>query len=193
MRLLRRDGRDQLLKLLPADSVGAEIGVWRGDFSARILRSVRPTRLHLIDPWAFRRDEAHSEAWYGGRAAADQRAMDEIYEHVVGRFRKEAAAGIVEVHRLPSAEAAALFEDASLDWVYVDADHLYEAVRADLELFDPKVRSGGLIAGDDYGQTGWWEDGVTRAVDEFVPAHRYETLALTANQFALRKPSASRA
>ena len=187
VRLLRRDGRDALLKLLPADSVGAEIGVWKGDFSARILRSVRPARLHLIDPWSFRRDDAHQDAWYGGKAAADQAAMDRIHEQVVRRFRKETAAGVVEVHRSPSAEAAALFPDGYFDWVYVDGDHVYEAVRADLDLFDPKMRAGGLIAGDDYGQVGWWEDGVTRAVDEFVEARGYEVMSLAANQFVLRK------
>ncbi len=95
------------------------------------------------------------------------------------------------MHRCPSAEAAALFPDDYFDWIYVDGDHVYEAVRADLELFDPKVRPGGLIAGDDYGQAGWWKDGVTRAVDEFVEARGYEAVSVAANQFAVRKPPAS--
>jgi hypothetical protein len=71
----------------------------------------------------------------------------------------------------------------------VDGDHLYEAVRADLELFDPKLKTDGLLAGDDYGMPGWWDDGVTRAVDEFVAGRGYEIVTLAANQFVLRKPS----
>ena len=174
--------------MLPRASVGAEIGVWRGDFSARILRTVRPAKLHLIDPWAFQGGDAYRDAWYGGKLAPDQAAMDEIYEGVARRFARQIATDVVEVHRSGSAEAAGGFPAAYFDWVYVDGDHLYEAVRSDLELFAPKLKVGGLLAGDDYGLPGWWDDGVTRAVDEFVAGRGYEIVTLAANQFVLRKP-----
>ena len=192
MRIRRRGGRRFLLKMLPRASVGAEIGVWRGDFSARILRTIRPAKLHLIDPWAFMPGEAYHDAWYGGRLAGDQDAMDRIHDGVALRFAREIATGVVEVHRSASAEASSRFPLAYFDWVYVDGNHLYEAVRADLELFDPKLKPGGLLAGDDYSVPGWWDDGVTRAVDEFVAAGGYEVVALASNQFVLRKPSTSR-
>ena len=54
----------------------------------------------------------------------------------------------------------------SLDCVFVDGDHSYEAVRKDLEFWWKKVRSGGQMLGDDY----WMED-VARAVHEFADAH----------------------
>jgi Methyltransferase domain len=188
MRIPRRDARRFLLRMLPRASVGAEIGVWHGDFSARILRTVRPAKLHLIDPWAFMGGEAYRDAWYGGKLAADQEAMDRIHDAVVVRFAREIAAGVVEVHRSTSAEASNRFPAAYFDWVYVDGNHLYEAVRADLELFDPKLKPDGLLAGDDYGLPGWWDDGVTRAVDDFLAAGDYEVVALASNQFVLRKP-----
>ena len=176
-----------MLRLLPHLSVGAEIGVWRGDFSARILRAVRPVKLHLIDPWAYRGENAYRDAWYGGKLAADQAAMDEIHRQVARRFAHEIDAGVVELHRSRSAEAARAFQDASLDWVYVDGDHLYDAVHHDLELFAPKLKAGGLLAGDDYGLPGWWEDGVTRAVDEFAAGGGWELVTLPGNQFVLRE------
>jgi len=173
---------------LPKRSVGVEIGVWAGDLSASILRAVRPTRLHLVDPWAFAPDEGYQQAWYGGARAGGQAEMDEVYERVLQRFETEIADGVVVIHRSPSAEAAARFEDASLDWVYVDGNHLYEYVWADLELFAPKVRPGGLLAGDDYGAAGWWHDGVRRAVDRFLvtDAGAYEPVFLS-DQFLLRR------
>jgi hypothetical protein len=176
------------LELPPRGSLCAEIGVWRGDFSAEILRLARPAKLHLVDPWAFMTGEAYAEARYGGKAAADQAAMDDLYAGVIHRFAEPIAGGVVEVHRCESAEAASRFPDGSFDWIYVDGNHLYEFVRADLEAYDPKVKAGGLIAGDDYGARGWWEDGVTRAVDEFVEARGYEVVSLAASQFVLRKP-----
>ena len=183
-----RRERARLLRRLPKSSVGVEIGVWAGDLSAAILRAVRPVRLHLLDPWAFAPDERYEQAWYGGARAGSQAEMDEVYERVLQRFETEIADGAVVIHRSTSAEVAAGFEDASLDWVYVDGNHLYEYVRTDLELFAPKVRPGGLLAGDDYGAAGWWDDGVRRAVDRFLvtQAGAYEPVFLS-DQFLLRR------
>jgi hypothetical protein len=188
MRVGRRDPRRILLRQLPRASIGAEIGVWRGDFSARILRAVRPAKLHLIDPWAFQGGDVYRDAWYGGKLAGDQGAMDEIHRKVARRFAREIESGIVEVHRATSAGVAGGFPDGYFDWVYVDGDHLYEAVRADLEHFAPKLKAGGILAGDDYGLAGWWDDGVTRAVDDFVAGSGWEPATLPGNQFVLRKP-----
>jgi hypothetical protein len=181
-----RQERARLLRRLPKHSVGVEIGVWAGDLSAAILRVVRPTRLHLLDPWAFAPDEGYEQAWYGGARASGQAEMDEVYERVLQRFETEIADRVVVIHRSASAEAAAQFEDASLDWVYVDGNHLYDYVWADLELFAPKVKPGGLLAGDDYGAVGWWDDGVRRAVDHFLvtKAGAYEPVFLR-DQFLL--------
>jgi hypothetical protein len=183
-----RRERARLLRRLPKHSVGVEIGVWAGDLSAAILRAVRPVQLHLLDPWAFAPDERYEQAWYGGARAGSQAEMDEVYKRVLQRFETEIADGAVVIHRSTSAEAAAGFEDASLDWVYVDGNHLYEYVRADLERFAPKVRPGGLLAGDDYGAAGWWDDGVRRAVDRFLvtQAGAYEPVLLR-DQFLLRR------
>jgi hypothetical protein len=189
LRRLRRNPRRFLLELAPVGGVCAEIGVWKGDFAAQILQVVRPAKLHLVDPWAFMTGAAYAESRYGGKVAADQAAMDELHTGVLHRFAGPIAQGVVEVHRCGAHEAAAAFPDESFDWVYVDGNHLYEHVCGDLACYDPKVKPGGLMAGDDYGDAGWWEDGVTRAVDEFVAARRYEVVSLEAHQFVLRKPS----
>ena len=102
------------------------------------------------------------------------------------RFAKERKQGIVEVHRETGVAAAGHFSDGELDFVYIDGDHTHEFVKADLETYAPKVRAGGLLAGDDYGVEGWWEDGVTRAVDEFVAEGKAEVVSLDESQFVLR-------
>jgi hypothetical protein len=178
-----------LAQVVPKNAVGAEIGVWKGGFSARILEHLRPRKLHLIDPWRFVADEEYGEALYGSEGPGSQAAMDAIYEGVLRRFADEISSRVVEVHRSTSEEASAVFTDGYFDWVYVDGNHLYEFVRRDLQLFEPKVRDGGVIAGDDYDRPdGWWDDGVTRAVDEFVAARGHEVISLKGHQFVLRKP-----
>jgi predicted O-methyltransferase YrrM len=60
-----------------------------------------------------------------------------------------------------SVEATRYIDDGSVDFLMLDGDHGYEAVRADIDAWLPKMRRGGVISGDDY----LWP-GVKRAVDE---------------------------
>ena len=77
-----------------------------------------------------------------------------------------ALGGYYQAHRMTTNEAARLFEDESLDAVFIDADHSYEAVKLDIQNWMPKVRKGGILAGHDY-NSAW--PGVVRAVNEIFP------------------------
>jgi hypothetical protein len=183
----RRAERAKLLSLLPKDAVCAEVGTYRGDFAAAILKTSKPKQLYLIDSWEHRSEEKYEGASYGGHALAGQQGMDAMYESVVARFRAEIDSGAIVVKRARSPDAAAGFADESLDWVYIDADHSYEGVRHDLDAYYGKVKPGGFIAGDDYGQGDkWFGHGVTRAVDEF--ASHSAQLTIIGAQFLLEKP-----
>jgi len=61
-----------------------------------------------------------------------------------------------------SVEVAKQYTDDSLDFVFIDGDHRYECVLADIQAWLPKVKAGGIIAGHDYG----WCSDVRRAVHE---------------------------
>ena len=65
------------------------------------------------------------------------------------------------------------FQDNQYDFVYIDADHTYESVKKDLELYLPKVKNGGIIGGHDYTDN-WGE--VSQAVDEVFgsPDRKYD-------------------
>jgi hypothetical protein len=54
-----------------------------------------------------------------------------------------------------------LFADGFADAIYLDGDHRYGSVLADLAAWRGKVRAGGIIAGHD-----WWMPEVRRAVFE---------------------------
>ncbi|HSE33385.1 MAG TPA: class I SAM-dependent methyltransferase [Pyrinomonadaceae bacterium] len=66
-----------------------------------------------------------------------------------------------------SVAAAQLFSDASLDWVHLDARHDYESVKADIEAWLPKIKTGGWLSGDDYNEEKWPE--VVKAVRDLLP------------------------
>jgi SAM-dependent methyltransferase len=183
--LARRAERYALLRRLPRHAVCAEVGTWRGDHAAQILRWTRPRQLYLIDPWEHRPEGDYEGAMYGGQSGGQQN-MDATYNSVLARFARRIDAGQVVVRRQRSADAALAFAQDELDWVYIDGDHRYDGVKADLESFARAVKPGGLIAGDDYGLAGWWEDGVTRAVDEFAASDRCAKLAVRGSQFLIQ-------
>lgn len=178
--------RRRMLSMLPRHGVGAEIGVWKGDFARAILDVTTPDRLFLIDPWRVVEDPAYDGAWYH---TVSQEQMDRIHRRVGKAFREEVAAGQVEVVREDSAVAAPRIEARALDFVYIDADHSHAGVSADLARWWPKLKAGGLMGLDDYALGHWWGDGVVRAVHEFLAAMGAEARIemVAGNQIALRK------
>lgn len=175
----RRYRRRFILKQFPKNSIGVEIGVFRGEFSSKILEEVQPTQLHLVDPWTY--DE---KVLPKGMVVHDQNDVDRIFQGVKERFRSQMENGQIVVHRMTSEAASTIFADASLDWVYIDGNHEYEFVLQDLRLYVPKIKPGGMIAGDDYRDDKY---GVKRAVDEFVSDNDVECHLRQDTQFLLSK------
>ena len=118
--------KNWLIEMLPENSVGVEIGVHEGDLSALIMDLVKPSKLHLIDPWRYEDSETYSEAWYGGTAKGGQSELDERYELVIDRFDSMINSGRIEVHRGNSEDIVESFTQQYFDWVYIDGNHLYE-------------------------------------------------------------------
>ena len=179
--------RQFLLDILPEESVGAEIGVHLGEFSKQILDAISPRELHLIDPWEHQTSSIYKTAWYGGGAIGGQTELDERYASVIETFSQNIYDQQVKVHRGYSTDILQKFQDQYFDWVYIDGNHLYEYVKKDIELSLQKVKSGGYITGDDYGEGGWWQGGVKKAVDEFANNQAVQLVEIRNSQFIFRK------
>jgi hypothetical protein len=167
--------------VIPKHGIGVELGVYKGTLSAFILSANQPRRLHLVDPWW-----KYEPRWHW--AVGDKSSVRSLGALVIA-LEKEIASGKVELHVGDSVSALADFEDASLDWAYVDSTHTYEHTKAELELLKRKVRPEGIIAGDD-----WREDpqhrhhGVCRAVREFLAAQpSYRLVFRESAQWALSR------
>ena len=124
-------------------------------------------RLPWLALWRFRRDLKRARRRFGRWV------------------RRHGFADHVVVLHDRSTAAARSFADASLDFVFLDADHGYEAVCQDLEAWYGKLKPGRLIAGDDW-DTGKWP-GVVRAVEEFAAA-RGLRVQVEDNLWSLEKP-----
>lgn len=181
------DPRLFLMDTLPKNSVGAEIGVHMGDFSKVLSKRLSPKELHLIDPWEHQDSDEYKDAWYGGKAKSGQTEMDQRHKSVCKRFKKEIGSGEITVHRAYSTNVLAQFPDAHFDWIYVDGNHLYDFVKADLDLSYLKIKANGFIIADDYMDGSWYQGGVKKAADEFVGQHEGQLITIRSNQFVYQK------
>ena len=87
------------------------------------------------------------------------------YEAFMRSLERCDVADTVEPLNMSSAEASRRYEAGSLDFVLLDADHSYESVTEDLELWRAKVKNGGIICGDDFNRVDF--PGVVKVVTEF--------------------------
>jgi len=123
---------------------GAEIGVWRGAYAATFCEANPAMHMLCVDPWLS------YPAWQDTKNSlepvAQEQLMEKSYQDACARLGPLNATLV----RKFSAEAAADVPDGSLDFAYVDANHVYDAVIEDLTIWSTKVRSGGFVAGHDY-------------------------------------------
>jgi hypothetical protein len=156
----RRGKRDTLAQVLGEAGFvrGAEIGVYEGEFSELLCKTMPGLDLLGVDPWGT----------YTSGARTFFPGQDEG-ERVYATARQRLKRFDVELMRTTSMEAAALVPLASLDFVVIDGDHEFDATMMDLILWSARVRPGGLVIQHDYEVA--YRVGVIPAVTAYVAAH----------------------
>lgn len=150
-------------------SIAIEVGVWRGDYSKSIINTLEPATFHGIDPYELYEGYTDKPDEY---EFASQKNLDVLFGKVSKAFQgfnhDYGSTNSLLVRQL-GVNYASQFEDNSIDFVYLDGDHKYEPVKAEIDAWWPKVKKGGILAGHDYIERSHIEEfGVIRAVDEFI-------------------------
>jgi len=147
---------------------GVEVGTREGRFAVVLCQQNPNIELTCIDPWApYARWTEERQAIFFSRTA------------------RRTARYNVKLLKKYSMDALSDFEDGSLDFAYIDADHAFDFVCPDIIYWSKKVKSGGIVAAHDYFhfRTG----GVVHAVDAYTRAHNiplwYATFELTPTAF----------
>lgn len=151
---LYRDGLNTLISVVK-ENIGqeltmVEIGSYAGESAEIWAQSGVFKKIVCVDAW--------KNGWNDEAAASNTTEIAEKkFDEVAAMYP------CIEKFKSDSSAAAKEFEDCSLDLVYIDANHAYDAVKSDIETWLPKVKKGGIIAGHDYGNR--W-DGVMLAVND---------------------------
>ena len=173
--------------------MGAEVGVFRGEFSDRILAATSPRELHLIDGWWLIYGERFPH-WWAPQTADGALRTRQAHDETLAVVARHGAADRCHVHVGDDVEILETFRDGFFDWVYLDTSHETEHTLRELAVLDRKVARDGVIAGDDWHPTpGGNHPGVAAAVSEFLTAGTWSLQAVDARgQWLLRRAGAGR-
>lgn len=142
-------------------AVFVEVGSWKGQsasfMAVEIVNSGKQIDFWCVDTWAGSPELMNDPDVVSGE-------LQDVFlknTHIVREY--------IHALREESVKAASIFKDEVCDFVYIDADHSYEAVKADIEAWLPKVKVGGVLAGDDR-----TAGGVAQALAELLPEHEID-------------------
>lgn len=116
---------------------GVEIGTYIGESTVILAKHCK--HITTVDPWL---------------------GMPHVEREARRRLQRYAN---IEIKKTTSRAYAQEVPNASLDFVYIDGLHTYDAVREDIALWTPKVKPGGFICGHDYDEV---HSEVMQAVNE---------------------------
>lgn len=142
----------EMVRLAPEKAHFVEIGSWKGRSASfmgvEIHNSNKQIKFDCIDHW------------------------DAIGGIELFKENTKSLSHIITPIFSDSVKGADLYEDGSLDFVFIDAGHLTHEVLADMDAWYPKVKSGGIFAGHDYFPGSW--DSVVTAVQEWMGDKNFE-------------------
>lgn len=142
---------EEIVEKLEDGSNILELGSFRGRSTSYLLelsnKSGKSLNIFAVDH--FKGSEEHSKHDYLTEFTNNMNNLEFPYPH--------------KVVVLDSEEAATQFNDNFFDFIMIDASHDYENIKKDINVWLPKVKKGGIFAGDDYD---WF--GVSKAVNELL-------------------------
>jgi hypothetical protein len=184
-KILRIDGRQNVLKLAPKNGVGAELGVFTGKFSEIIYDITKPSKMYLVDAWHTLYGEKFPN--WGAYTANGELSTETALKAV--RLRAEKMGGVGEIVISTTTNWLAKMPAHSLDWAYIDSSHAYRHTYDEIEALLCVLKPSGVILGDDcYIDPLHRHHGVFRAIRDHAVRGALEIIWMDgAGQWAMRR------
>lgn len=137
------DYYEEVARFLPSGSTFVEVGVWKGRsicYFAEWCRILgKDIKIFGVDMFGGNFGRGDGLKW-----------ADDTIDTVRENLNIAGVGDMVTLYKADSAAGAALFEDNSLDFVWLDADHTFRNLCRELISWSPKVKNGGILAGHDW-------------------------------------------
>ncbi len=161
-----------LAKKNASQGILVEIGsAWGGSacLLSQASKEASGNKVYCVDPWS---DSAKDiETYWNKESLGDGKPFtsNSFYGKFLANVRENGAPEQIEPIRGKSVEAAKKWSQP-IQLLFIDGDHAYEAVKADIEAWEPFLAKGGTIAFHDYDLSVFSVFGVVQAVDELIVA-----------------------
>lgn len=156
-----------LLDKVPESGYFIELGAWKGKSTSFIVTEIinRSRKVNFITIDTF--EGVTDDSLDVEKNIYSEYTLNEIYDIYLKNTNhlKE----YYKTIKSDSSLSSSLFEDNSIDVIFIDAGHSYESVRKDIDLWMPKMKSVSIMAGHDYG----WSS-VSKAVNETFTPYKIE-------------------
>jgi hypothetical protein len=157
-----QDLYSEMVELHGDNSHFVEVGSWKGRsscyFGVEIINSGKKIKLDCVD--TFLGSEEHlnpNSPYFSKELLEDENWLFNIFINNISKLE-----GVITPIRMESSKASKIYDDESLDFVFIDASHDYDSVISDLKSWFPKIKKGGYFAGHDF-----HHQPIIKAVHEF--------------------------
>jgi predicted O-methyltransferase YrrM len=132
-----------------------EVGSYIGESTEVFAQNFSNSIIYCVDPWQSGYDTYDN-------ASIDMDGVEDEFDKKMKKYNN-----IFKIKKT-SIEASYDFENNSLDFVYIDANHTYQSVATDIEIWLPKIKKEGYIGFHDYDNLD-----VKRAINERLGEAEY--------------------
>lgn len=138
---------DEMINQFHTGGHFVEVGCWEGRSGVYLLEKIKEMgsniKVDFVDHWNGDPDVPYQQN------KIKQNGEDSVYTTFTNNI-KSVGVENYQINRIDSVTGADLYQDNSLEFVYLDASHYREQVVADIQAWLPKVKSGCVLAGHDY-------------------------------------------
>ena len=154
----------EMVNYFPDNSHFVEVGSWKGSsasyMAVEILNSKKRIIFDCVDTWLGSIEHTDPNSLFFVKELLEDK--DWLYYQFLNNTRP--VCDVINPVRSSSLDSVNLYENRSLDFVFIDASHEYDDVKKDILAWYPKIKKGGIISGHDFTTF----EGVRQAVDELI-------------------------
>ena len=133
-----------LVKQKLKDSLNiVEVGCYCGSGTRVIANTFNGSTINCVDPWEKYVEDC--SVYDMDKQELELKEAESIFDKVISKYNN------VIKNKMTSSDYVSKIEDKSVDFVYIDGNHQYSSVKEDITNWLPKIKTGGVLCGHDFG------------------------------------------